>query len=69
MKQNFLTLILFLTSTALRPQAQKRPVDYVNPFLGTAPLTSPADIGFDPLGGFGPDWFFQGRRCPTPWCS
>ncbi len=29
-------------------QAQKQPTEYVNPFLGTAPLTNPADIGFNP---------------------
>jgi putative alpha-1,2-mannosidase len=28
--------------------AEKKPAEYVNPFLGTAPITSPAEIGFDP---------------------
>src|ERR1019366_977272 len=48
MKRQLVTLVLLLTSTFLRAEAQKRPVDYVNPFLGTAPLTNPADIGFKP---------------------
>jgi predicted alpha-1,2-mannosidase len=48
MKKPLFTLVLLLTSTALRLEAQKQPVDYVNTFLGTAPLTNPADIGFKP---------------------
>lgn len=43
MRKTILGLILFVTSTALGLDAQKRPVDYVNTFLGTAPLTNPAD--------------------------
>jgi predicted alpha-1,2-mannosidase len=65
MKRKFLTLILFLTSTALRPQAQKRPVDYVNPFLGTAPLTNPADIGFAPPWRVWAGLVFPGASVPN----
>ena len=66
MKNSCTILILFLASMVLRLEAQKRPVDYVNTFLGTAPLTNSADIGFNPAG---PDWSSRVRRCPTPWCS
>ena len=69
MRRKFLTLILLLTSTALRLEAQKRPVDYVNPFLGTAPLTDPADIGFNPPWRVWAGLFFRAHPCPTPWCS
>jgi predicted alpha-1,2-mannosidase len=37
---------LFVTAASLR--AAKPLTAYVNPFLGTAPLTNPADIGFHP---------------------
>jgi hypothetical protein len=46
--KNRITLLLFLACIASRLDAEKRPVDYVNTFLGTAPLTNPADIGFTP---------------------
>ena len=38
---------LLLAATTLS-QAQKQPVDYVNPFLGTATLWDAADIGYTP---------------------
>ena len=38
--------VLFATALALR--AERQLVTYVNPFLGTAPLTNIADIGFKP---------------------
>ncbi|HZL28141.1 MAG TPA: GH92 family glycosyl hydrolase [Acidobacteriaceae bacterium] len=65
MKRNFLTLMLLLTSTALRLEAQKRPVDYVNPFLGTAPLTNPADIGFKPPWRVWAGLVFPGASVPN----
>jgi predicted alpha-1,2-mannosidase len=65
MKRKFFTLILLLTSTALRLEAQKRPVDYVNPFLGTAPLTNPADIGFTPPWRVWAGLVFPGASVPN----
>jgi len=47
MKKNILGLALFLTAT-ISLKASKPLVSYVNPFLGTAPLTNVADIGFVP---------------------
>jgi predicted alpha-1,2-mannosidase len=47
MKKTLIALVLFLTA-AMSLNAQKQLTDYVNPFLGTAPLTNPADIGFTP---------------------
>jgi predicted alpha-1,2-mannosidase len=37
-----------MSAQTLHLTAQKQPTDYVNPFLGTAPLTNVADIGFKP---------------------
>jgi predicted alpha-1,2-mannosidase len=49
LKKRLTALFLFVSSTALHLTAQKKqPTDYVNPFLGTAPLTDVADIGFKP---------------------
>ena len=47
MKQIILAGILFLPAVFF-PAAARPLVTYVNPFLGTAPLTNPADIGFTP---------------------
>lgn len=47
LKKNLLLVALLLITTA-RLQAQKRPVDYVNPLLGTATLWDPKDLGFTP---------------------
>jgi len=47
MKRNFVAIILFLAG-ALSLQADKQLVTYVNPFLGSAPLTKFEDIGFHP---------------------
>jgi hypothetical protein len=69
MKKGFVTLVLLLTSTALRLEARNRPVDYVNTFLGTAPLTNRQTSGSSRSGGYGPDSSFRERPCPTPWCS
>jgi predicted alpha-1,2-mannosidase len=47
MKKICVALVLVLTAMSSFA-AGKRLTDYVNPFLGTAPLTNPADIGFNP---------------------
>lgn len=47
LKKNLLLIALLLITTA-QLQAQKRPVDYVNPLLGTATLWDPKDLGFTP---------------------
>ena len=47
MKKNTAAVVLFL-AVAFSLQAQKQLVAYVNPFLGTAPLTNSAEIGFKP---------------------
>ena len=47
MKQSIFAGILLLAA-AVSVRAEKALTDYVNPFLGTAPLTNPADIGFVP---------------------
>ncbi len=47
MRKTFYFIILFLFAT-IRSQAQKSPVNYVNPLLGTATLTDSADAGFKP---------------------
>ena len=48
MKRAFALLIFFLSTTAVSLAAEKPLTAYVNPFLGTAPLTNVADIGFVP---------------------
>jgi len=58
-------LILFLGSLVLRLDAQKRPVDYVNTFLGTAPLTNPVDIGFNPPWRVWAGLVFPGASVPN----
>jgi len=65
MKKGFAALIVLLTSTALRLEAEKQPVDYVNPFLGTAPLTNPADIGFKPPWRVWAGLVFPGASVPN----
>ena len=41
-------VIIFLLIAFATAKAQKQPIQYVNPFLGTAPLTDPTDIGYQP---------------------
>jgi predicted alpha-1,2-mannosidase len=65
MKNSCTILILFLASMAFRLEAQKRPVDYVNTFLGTAPLTNPADIGFNPPWRVWAGLVFPGASVPN----
>ncbi|WP_263384517.1 GH92 family glycosyl hydrolase [Granulicella arctica] len=60
-----LILIPLLLSSALRMEAQKRPVEYVNTFLGTAPLTDPADIGFKPPWRVWAGLVFPGASVPN----
>jgi hypothetical protein len=62
MKTKLAILILFVATLALPSQGQKRRVDFVNTFLGTAPLTDPADIGFNPPWRVWAGLVF-------PWCS
>ena len=38
--------LVILMTASVSFAAGRAPIDYVNPFLGTAPLTDPADIGF-----------------------
>ena len=47
MKRVF-AFLAFLSTTAVSLAAEKPLTSYVNPFLGTAPLTNVADIGFVP---------------------
>jgi predicted alpha-1,2-mannosidase len=65
MKTKFMMLVLLLPFAALCLEAQKRPVDYVNTFLGTAPLTDPADIGFVPPWRVWAGLVFPGASVPN----
>lgn len=65
MKKLLVTLALLLAFTALGAEAQKRPTDYVNTFLGTAPLTNPADIGFNPPWRVWAGLVFPGASVPN----
>jgi len=65
MKNKLAILILFVTSAVLPAQGQKRPVDFVNTFLGTAPLTDPADIGFKPPWRVWAGLVFPGASLPN----
>jgi len=47
MKKNIVFVVLLLLATS-HSQAQKLPVNYVNPLLGTATLWDPKDLGFTP---------------------
>jgi predicted alpha-1,2-mannosidase len=65
MKKYFAALALLFTFLPLRLEAQKKPQDYVNPFLGTAPLTNPADIGFKPPWRVWAGLVFPGASVPN----
>jgi len=65
MTKGLAALLVLLTPTSLCLQAQKRPVDYVNTFLGTAPLTNPADIGFTPPWRVWAGLVFPGASVPN----
>jgi putative alpha-1,2-mannosidase len=65
MKTKLAILILFVATLALPSQGQKRRVDFVNTFLGTAPLTDPADIGFNPPWRVWAGLVFPGASLPN----
>lgn len=65
MKLRFANTILFAALATSHLQAQTRPVDYVNTFLGTAPLTNPADIGFKPPWRVWAGLVFPGASVPN----
>ena len=65
MRKTFVTFVLVLAFTALSLEAQKQPVDYVNTFLGTAPLINPADIGFNPPWRVWAGLVFPGASVPN----
>ena len=60
-------LILFaaVMSPFFPLRAQQRLVDIVNPFLGTAPLTNPAEIGFNPPWRVWAGLVFPGTSVPN----
>jgi predicted alpha-1,2-mannosidase len=64
MKKNIIALFLLLTA-AVSLRAEKRPTEYVNTFLGTAPLTDPADIGFNPPWRVWAGLVFPGASVPN----
>lgn len=64
MKINIATIISFLAVT-FSIKAEKPVVAYVNPFLGTAPLTNPADIGFTPPWRVWAGLVFPGASLPN----
>jgi predicted alpha-1,2-mannosidase len=57
--------LLILAAVTFNIEAEKRPTDYVNPFLGTAPLTNPADIGFKPPWRVWAGLVFPGASVPN----
>jgi len=64
MKKSLVVLFLLLTA-AVSLLAEKRPTEYVNTFLGTAPLTDPADIGFNPPWRVWAGLVFPGTSVPN----
>jgi predicted alpha-1,2-mannosidase len=65
LKKRLTALLLFVSAMALHLIAQKQPTDYVNPFLGTAPLTNVADIGFKPPSRVWAGLVFPGASVPN----
>jgi len=61
---SFALLILFLTA-AVTLKAEEPLVLYVNPFLGTAPITNVADIGFVPPWRVWADLTLPGASLPN----
>jgi putative alpha-1,2-mannosidase len=51
LKTNFLPAAFFLIVIASHTHAQRRPVDYVNPLIGTAPITDKRYLGNNPAPG------------------
>jgi predicted alpha-1,2-mannosidase len=64
MKKNIVAVVLFLAA-AFSLKAEKPLTTYVNPFLGTAPLTDPADIGFTPPWRVWAGLVFPGASLPN----
>ena len=50
-KGNFLPAAFFLIVIASHALAQRRPVDYVNPLIGTAPISDKQYLGNNPAPG------------------
>jgi predicted alpha-1,2-mannosidase len=73
MKKNIFAGVLFLAAAFLvlflvgkfYLKPQKQLTAYVNPFLGTAPLTNPADIGFTPPWRVWAGLVFPGTSLPN----
>jgi predicted alpha-1,2-mannosidase len=69
MKRNFFAMILLSVTVFLAAvfslQAEKPVTAYVNPFLGTAPLTNSADIGFSPSWRVWAGLTFPGASLPN----
>ena len=63
--RSIIVVFVSLLTVAGSVQAQKQPKDYVNPFLGTAPLTDPADIGFNPPWRVWAGLVFPGASVPN----
>jgi len=51
LKGNYLPAAFFLIVIASHTLAQRRPVDYVNPLIGTAPITDKEYLGNNPAPG------------------
>jgi len=64
MGKNIAAIVLFLSVT-FSIKAEKPLAAYVNPFLGTAPLTNPADIGFTPPWRVWAGLVFPGASVPN----
>ncbi len=64
MKHKLIALV-FSLAAALSAHAEKPLTDYVNTFLGTAPLTDPADIGFTPPWRVWAGLVFPGASLPN----
>lgn len=64
MTRRLLVPVLMMMA-AIFVRAEKRPVDYVNPLLGTAPITDPADIGFKPPWRVWAGLVFPGASVPN----
>lgn len=64
MKKN-LSLLLLSLAVIMPALAEQRPIDYVNPFLGTAPITDPAVIGFKPPWRVWTGLVFPGASVPN----
>ncbi len=63
--KSVLSRAALLLTLGLHAHAQKPLTSYVNPFLGTAPLTNPADIGFIPPWRVWAGLVFPGTSVPN----